>query len=177
MTAIETVNQFFQAIIDKKAAKISTFYVQDEQTYVVLEGPRLTTLGFSKIEKGWFDFCDSKLTLDSIEWLEGPFSEEESKMAWVGGILKLTVAIGEQPFAQIFRASFVLKKGKKGKNTEGVSDVGFGMSDVGETVPTSEMSLRGTKQPNPKSVWLIRHEHVSGALTDPYGIGDWLKKN
>jgi hypothetical protein len=24
--------------------------------------------------------------------------------------------------------------------------------------------------------WLIRHEHVSGALQDPYGIGDWLKK-
>ena len=145
MTAIETINQFFQAIIDKNAAKICTFYVQDEQTYVVLEGPRLTTLGFSKIEKGWFDFCDSKLTLDSIEWLEGPFSEEESKMAWVGGIVKLTVAIGAQPFTQTFRASFVLKKGKNALNTEGG--------------------------------WLIRHEHVSGALTDPYGIGDWLKKN
>ena len=24
--------------------------------------------------------------------------------------------------------------------------------------------------------WKIRHEHVSGALEDPYGIGDWLKK-
>jgi ketosteroid isomerase-like protein len=25
--------------------------------------------------------------------------------------------------------------------------------------------------------WKIRHEHVSGALTDPYGIGDWLKSD
>jgi ketosteroid isomerase-like protein len=143
MTAIETINHFFQAIIDKNAEKIGTFYVQDEQTYVVLEGPRLTTLGFSKIQKGWFDFCDSELTLDKIQWLEGPFSEEENKMAWVGGIIKLTVSIGEKPFEQTFRASFVLKKLKKVKNTEGG--------------------------------WLIRHEHVSGALTDPYGIGDWLK--
>jgi ketosteroid isomerase-like protein len=140
MTAIETINHFYQAIIDKNVAKIRTFYVQDEQTYVVLEGPRLTTLGFSKIEKGWFDFCDSKLTLDSIEWLEGPFSEEETTMAWVGGVIKLVVSIGENPFEQTFRASFVLKKGE---NTEGV--------------------------------WLIRHEHVSGALADPYRIGDWLK--
>jgi ketosteroid isomerase-like protein len=137
MTAIETINNFFQAIIDKNAEKIGTFYVRDEQTYVVLEGPRLTTLGFSKIQSGWVDFCVSKLTLDSIEWLEGPFSEEEPTMAWVGGIIKLTVSIGEKPFEQTFRASFVLK------NTEGV--------------------------------WLIRHEHVSGALADPYGIGDWLK--
>jgi hypothetical protein len=152
MTAIETINLFYQAIIDKNAAKIGTFYVQDEQTYVVLEGPRLTTLGFLKIEKGWFDFCDSKLTLDSIEWLEGPFSEEETTMAWVGGVIKLVVSIGEKPFEQTFRASFVLKKSK---NME--------FSDI----------------PNPfgtEGGWLIRHEHVSGALADPYGIGDWLKK-
>lgn len=24
--------------------------------------------------------------------------------------------------------------------------------------------------------WVIKHEHVSGALADPYGIGDWLKE-
>ena len=159
MSAIETINQFFQSIIDKNAAKIGTFYVQDEQTYVVLEGPRLTTLGFSKIQKGWFDFCDSKLTLDKIEWQEGPFSEEETTMAWVGGVIKLTVSIGEKPFEQTFRASFVLKKRSRS------------VSDLDAASPKSEIQ-------NPKYTeggWLIRHEHVSGALTDPYGIGDWLK--
>jgi ketosteroid isomerase-like protein len=141
MTPIHTINAFFQAIIDKNAQKIGTFYVQDEQTYVVLEGPRLTTLGFEKIQKGWFDFCDSRLTLDKIEWLEGPFSEAETRMAWVGGVIKLTVSIAnEKSFEQTFRASFVVKKLDK------------------------------------KGNWLIRHEHVSGALTDPYGIGDWLKE-
>jgi len=24
--------------------------------------------------------------------------------------------------------------------------------------------------------WYIKHEHVSAAMEDPYGIGDWLKK-
>ncbi len=169
MTPTTTINAFFQAIIDKNAAKIGNFYVQDAHTYVVLEGPRLTTLGFEKIQKGWFDFCDSRLTLDSIDWLEGPFSEAETTMAWVGGVIKLTVSIAnEKSFEQTFRASFVLKKDKNSKNTEGVSEVEFGISDVGNEPPTSEI-------PHPKSPWLIRHEHVSGALADPYGIGDWLK--
>ena len=162
MTPITTINAFFQAIIDKNAAKIGSFYVQDVHTYVVLEGPRLTTLGFEKIQKGWFDFCDSRLTLDSIDWLEGPFSEAETAMAWVGGVIKLTVSIGnEKSFEQTFRASFVLKKGE---NTDLSSQRHEGVF----TSPTSDISRS-------KSVWLIRHEHVSGALADPYGIGDWLK--
>ena len=44
-------------------------------------------------------------------------------------------------------------------NTEGVSDVGFGLSNVGRdainrvsTLPTSDLPLRGTKQPNPTSL-------------------------
>jgi ketosteroid isomerase-like protein len=151
MTSIETINQFYQAIIDKNIAQICAAYVQDEQTYVVLEGPRLTTLGFSKIEKGWIDFSASAIALTRIEWLEGPFAEEEKTMAWVGGVIKLVVSIGDKPFEQTFRASFVLKKGGKGKNI-------------------------ANPNKNGKGGWLIRHEHVSGALADPYGIGDWLKK-
>ena len=165
MTPTTTINAFFQAIIDKNAAKIGSFYIQNAHTYVVLEGPRLTTLGFEKIQKGWFDFCDSRLTLDSIDWLEGPFSEAETTMAWVGGVIKLTVSIAnEKSFEQTFRASFVLKKGE---NTD--VNVGFGMSNA-EYVACLKSDI-----PPPKSPWLIRHEHVSGALADPYGIGDWLK--
>jgi ketosteroid isomerase-like protein len=145
MTSIETINQFYQAIIDKNISQICAAYVQDEQTYVVLEGPRLTTLGFSKIEKGWIDFSASTIALTRIEWLEGPFSEEEKTMAWVGGVIKLVVSIGDKPFEQTFRASFVLRR-----------DCIYSVSTEG--------------------AWLIRHEHVSGALADPYGIGDWLKK-
>jgi hypothetical protein len=155
MTSIETINQFYQAIIDKNVTQICAAYVQDEQTYVVLEGPRLTTLGFSKIEKGWIDFCASDIALNEIVWLEGPFSEEDKTMAWIGGVIKLIVSIGDKPFEQTFRASFVLKKVKRSKNTVQPS------RDEHKSV---------------KGIWLIRHEHVSGALADPYGIGDWLKK-
>jgi ketosteroid isomerase-like protein len=133
----QTIANFYQAIIDKDAPAILRHYVRSEQTYVILEGPRLATLGFSKIQKGWIDFCDSGLQLKSIHWEEGPFEEKTRSMAWIAGVIRLEIAANGQAFANTFRASFVLRR-QKGQ-------------------------------------WLIRHEHVSGALLDPYGIGDWLK--
>jgi ketosteroid isomerase-like protein len=137
MTPSKRINNFYNAIIAKDAPNIDGFYVPDEDTYVILEGPRLATKGFSKIQKGWKDFCSSDLHLTSIEWLEGPFEEVSESMAWIGGVIQLSITIKDRSFSQTFRASFVLK----------IYD--------GE--------------------WCIRHEHVSGALLDPYGIGDWLK--
>ncbi len=139
MTPAATVNAFYQAIIAKNAPDICSYYAPDDHTYVVLEGPRLTTRGFALIEKGWYDFCASGLSLLAIEWTEGPFEEIGADMAWVAGIIRLKVEVKGRAFEQIFRASFVLRK--------------------------------------PNHEWKIRHEHVSGALADPYGIGDWLKQN
>jgi ketosteroid isomerase-like protein len=137
MTPAETINAFYAAIMAKDAALIGTFYVPDEDTYVILEGPRLATKGFSKIQKGWYDFCDSALALAGIDWLEGPFVETGTDMAWVAGIVRLRVALKGKNFEQTFRATFVLKQNEGN--------------------------------------WRIRHEHVSGVLADPYGMGDWLK--
>ncbi len=137
MSPTETVHHFFNCIIAKDVEGICASYIPDGQTYVVLEGPRLTTLGYTKIAKGWADFCASDLSLRAIEWLEGPFEESSADMAWLAGIIRLRVHLRERDFEQTFRASFVLRNNAKG--------------------------------------WQIRHEHVSGALTDPYGIGDWLK--
>ncbi len=139
MTPTATVNAFYQAIIAKDASAICSYYMPDEHTYVVLEGPRLTTRGFALIEKGWQDFCTSGLSLLAIEWTEGPLEEVCTDMAWVAGVIRLRVEVKHRVFEQVFRASFVLRKS------------------------TTE--------------WKIRHEHVSGALADPYGIGDWLKQN
>ena len=50
------INDFYQAIIDRKVAAIHASYIAKEDTYVILEGPRLATTGFSKIAKGWIDF-------------------------------------------------------------------------------------------------------------------------
>ena len=137
---LNTINGFYQAIIHKNVADICGAYIQSESTYVVLEGPRYTTLGYENIAKGWGDFCNSPLSLKSIVLTEGPFEEASSDMAWVGGQIVLTVVVAEKEFSVQFRATFVLRK-------------------------------------NAENQWQIRHEHVSGPLQDPYGIGDWLKKS
>jgi len=108
MKAIEIINAHYQAIINKNIDEICNKYVPSEDTYVILEGPRLTTIGFEKIKKGWTDFCSSSLQLNSIEWIEGPFAEESNSMAWVAGIIKLSIKVNEKIFDNIFRASFVL---------------------------------------------------------------------
>jgi len=138
MSPTEHIDAFYKAIMAKDAEKIGSYYVPDEDTYVILEGPRLATMGFSKIATGWADFCTSGLSLTSIHWIDGPFEEIMGEAAWIAGIIRLEITVQERSFTQTFRASFVMKK-------------------VGAS-------------------WHIRHEHVSGALEDPYGIGDWLKK-
>lgn len=81
MSPIETIDHFYQAIIDKRVKDIRLSYVPSEETYVILECPRYTTLGYEKIAKGWGDFCESALTLNKIEWVEGLFEETSSNMA------------------------------------------------------------------------------------------------
>ena len=146
-TALQVINDHYHVIINKDIDGICPKYVPSEDTYVILEGPRLTTIGFEKIKRGWTDFCNSSLKLLSIEWIEGPFAEEYETMACVAGIIKLKVKINkadsEYPrhveFENTFRTSFVLIKHE--------------------------------------GVFKIKHEHVSLVHPDPYGIGDWLKKN
>ncbi|MCS7019943.1 MAG: nuclear transport factor 2 family protein [Cytophagales bacterium] len=140
MNPVLAANQaFFQAIIEKRVADICNSYVPSEHTYVILEGPRYTTLGYEQIAKGWADFCHSPLSLRAIEWIEGPFCETEGNMAWIGGIILLTVQVQERNFTVKFRATFVMRQNQQGQ-------------------------------------WQIKHEHVSAPMADPYGIGDWLKK-
>lgn len=108
MTPIETVNAHYQVIIDKDIQGICDKYLDSPETYVVLEGPRLTTRGYDKIAKGWNDFCASSLQLRRIEWTEGPYCHASDQMAWVAGIIRLEISIQEKHFENIFRASFVL---------------------------------------------------------------------
>ncbi len=132
------INNFYQAIIDKDITKIHESYLASEETYVILEGPRLATKGFEKIASGWSDFCKSSIELSAIEWLEGPFVFDFSDSTTLAGVIRLTGKISpEKSFENTFRASFLLAK-------------------VGDE-------------------YKIVHEHVSGALADPYGIGDWKR--
>ena len=96
MSALQTINDHYQLIISKDIDGICSKYYPSEETYVILEGPRLTTKGYTKIKKGWTDFCASALQLISINWTEGPFAEETEGMAFVAGIILLRVTTGEK---------------------------------------------------------------------------------
>ena len=110
MTALETINSHYQVIIDKDLEGICSKYYPSKEAYVILEGPRLTTIGYEKIKKGCIDFCASNLKLIYINWIEGPFIEEAETMAWVAGIINLEVTVNKTEFENIFRSTFVLIK-------------------------------------------------------------------
>ena len=131
------INNFYQAIIEKRSDDIVNCYIDSADVYVILEGPRLATKGIQDISTGWRDFCSSNIDLHKIEWLDGPYVFETSECASVAGVVRLIGTAKGTRFDNTFRASFMLLK-----TTEG---------------------------------YKIVHEHVSGALADPYGIGDWKK--
>jgi len=105
---IAAINDHYRVIIEKDLSGILSKYVADEQTYVVLEGPRLTSKGYTKVSKGWSDFCLSPIQLNCVDWVEGPYAEQSAEMSWVSGVIRLQVQISNQTFYNIFRASFVL---------------------------------------------------------------------
>ena len=108
LAAIAAVEDHYRVIIAKDAEEIASKYDASEGTYVILEGPRLATMGHSRISKGWRDFCASSLGLQSIEWTEGPFARESGGMAWVAGVVRIAVQAGGRSFDNVFRTTFVL---------------------------------------------------------------------
>ncbi|MFS4467253.1 nuclear transport factor 2 family protein [Maribacter sp. 2210JD10-5] len=131
------IRKFWNAISERDINEINNGYCQDEDTYVILEGPRLATKGIKMISNGWKDFVQSPISLDKIVWTEGPFEEIVGDMGWIGGVTDLYITVNGKEIKNTFRSSFVMKK------------------------------IDGD--------WKIRHEHVSAAHSDPYGIGDWKK--
>lgn len=112
--ALASIDAFYEAIIRKDFEAICAAYVEGEETYVFVEGPRYSTLGTENIFKGWRDFNAAPMALESITWTEGPWSEEVNDMAWVAGQLQLRVNVKGKVFEQTFRASFVLRKTPEG---------------------------------------------------------------
>lgn len=113
-TALEQINNFFHTILSKQSIQISQNYIPQEDTYVFVEGPRYSTLGYTNIAKGWQDFCNSALSLKNIEWVEGPYTQEYEQIAWVAGIVLVKVAVKSQLIQQKFRATFILQKNEIG---------------------------------------------------------------
>ena len=136
----EIAEQHYAAAVEKRVEEILDNYVKSDETFVFVEGPRWSTVGFENIAKGWRDFCDSAISLEKVEWIEGPRSEISGDMGWIGGQVELTVRINEQLNTIRFRGTFVMRLEADGK-------------------------------------WRVIHEHFSQPAADPYGIGDWLKKD
>lgn len=109
MVIQKRIEKFWDAVIRKDMQGIEEAYVPVEETYVILEGPRYSTLSFSKIIKGWGDFSNSPINLLNIVWVEGPFEEIDNEMAWIGGITDITISVKEKEFTTRFRCSFVMK--------------------------------------------------------------------
>ena len=110
MTLQTRIERFWDAVIQKDQAGIQSAYFPGEDTYVILEGPRYSTMGCSKIFKGWVDFCTSAISMVGYEWVEGPFEEIDGQTGWIGGITDLSIRVGEKNFTTRFRISFVMKQ-------------------------------------------------------------------
>jgi len=110
MVLKERIELFWDAVKAKEIDGIKSAYVPSESTYVILEGPRYSTMGTTAIFKGWQDFLDSKIQMNNYSWIEGPFEELEETIGWIGGITELSLKVGDKIFSNRFRISFVMKK-------------------------------------------------------------------
>ena len=100
----------FQSVIDSRIEQVVNHYFDSEDTYVFVEGPRWSTLGFEKIAKGWIAYGDSPINVKDIRTIEGPFGREDNGMAWIGQIIEMDVLINKTLKTVKFRGTFVLRK-------------------------------------------------------------------
>lgn len=105
---IEKTKQHFEAIINKNVEKILDYYAQNEDLLIFVEGPRWATLGYKNVEKGWRDFCDSAINVQSCNWVENLTAKVVGKMGFVAGIVELNVEINGVLKTIRFRGTFVL---------------------------------------------------------------------
>lgn len=110
MVLQKRIELFWDAVKAKDIDGIEAAYIPSESTYVILEGPRYSTMGTSAIFKGWQDFLNSKIHMNGYEWIEGPFEELEGSIGWIGGITDLSLKVDNKIFSNRFRISFVMKQ-------------------------------------------------------------------
>jgi len=103
------IELFWDAVKAKEIEGIRSAYIPSESTYVILEGPRFSTMGTTAIFKGWQDFLSSKIQMNDYKWVEGPFEEIEGSFGWIGGITDLSLDVEGKIFSNRFRISFVMK--------------------------------------------------------------------
>ncbi|MFQ3633447.1 YybH family protein [Roseiflexus sp.] len=110
MEPLQSLTAFFDAIVDRRIDDVMTMYRRSATTYVFVEGPRWSTLGYDQIAAGWRAFLCSPIQVHRWEWCEGPFVETWQESAVVAGLLNLETMVGSSSRTLRVRASFVLQR-------------------------------------------------------------------
>ncbi len=107
---VAVAHHHFQAVIEKRIDDILNRYAQSENTYVFVEGPRWATLGYENIAMGWRAFVEAPLSVVACEYVEAPHSQVSGEMAWVGGIVEMTVKVRDEVKTVRFRGTFIFRR-------------------------------------------------------------------
>jgi ketosteroid isomerase-like protein len=112
---VAVAHHHFQAVIDKHIDEILNRYAQSENTYVFVEGPRWETLGYENIATGWRAFVEAPLSVVACEYVEPPHYQMSGEMAWVGGLVELTVQVRGESKRVRFRGTYVFQREADGE--------------------------------------------------------------
>lgn len=108
-------DDFIGTIIGERIAEVISSYDPSDETYVFLEGPRWSTKTGERVAFGWKAFLNSPIRMVSHRWSEGPFAVVEGKMAWIAGIVDLTVRVGDRTVELTLRGTYVLREHRPGE--------------------------------------------------------------
>lgn len=116
MTTLKDISErHFHAVMEKRIDDIIGRYAESDTTYVFVEGPRWSTIGFDRIARGWRAFVDAPLDMVSCRWVEGPYSQVSGDMGWIAGIVEVKVRVKGEERTVRFRGTFVLAKNEAGE--------------------------------------------------------------
>jgi ketosteroid isomerase-like protein len=107
-------DDFISAIIGERIAEVISGYDPSDDTYVFLEGPRWSTKTGERVAFGWEAFLNSPIRMVSHSWSEGPFAVVEGSMAWIAGVVDLSVRVGDRDMNIRLRGTYVLREHQPG---------------------------------------------------------------
>jgi ketosteroid isomerase-like protein/uncharacterized protein (DUF1330 family) len=105
----------FHAVMARDLEAIVGRYAPGDRPYVFVEGPRWSTRGHDRIAAGWRAFAAASLSVERVEWVEGPVAEVEGRFGWIAGIVELVVQVAGVERRVRFRGSFVMQRDAAGE--------------------------------------------------------------
>lgn len=110
MEPVQAIAAFFDAIVAGHLNAVTAMYRPSPTTYVFVEGPRWSTLGYEQISAGWRAYLSSPIRITRWQWSEGPFSETWGDSAVIAGLIEIHARVSETTRTLRLRASFVLHR-------------------------------------------------------------------